>query len=334
MWMAVVALAIAAVVVAGCGSADSESSGDSEAAESFQLAGTSGIAADPFWISSVCGGEDAAEAAGSTMTWKTMTTLTTANDQAALDAVKLLNPDGVVVLGYRVDSYGPMINEYMTDGVPVVMSVSGTPAENYYKAVLVTREGDEHIVELGELIAENMGEEGGSVAILRGSPSDVATGVLSEPVLEELKKNPKIEVLPTQYDNFDRATAASNVSGLIAAHPDLKAIYAVSGPEGLGALSALKQAGKLGEIDLYSGGGDPDLVAALRAGEVSALLANSPYRLGYDSVNQLIKYLKAHPEGGPVSPGEPQDVFEPLMVLTPENVDSPEAEDFIYKTSC
>jgi ribose transport system substrate-binding protein len=330
----IVAAAAIGLAALGCGSEEPAGSGSAQGATSYRLAGTSGIAADPFWISSVCGGEAAAKAAGSTMTWKSMTTLTTANDQAALDAIKLLKPDGVVVLGYRVDAYGPMIGDYMRRGVPVVMSVSGTPSQNYYKAVLISRVGDPHVVELGNLIARNFGSERGSIAILRGSPSDVATGVLSKPVIEELKKHPNIDVLPTQFDNFDRSTAASIVSGLIAAHPDLKAVYAVSGPEGLGALTALRQSGKLGDIRLYTGGGDPDLVAALRAGEISALLANSPYKMGYDSVNQLIEYLKAHPEGGPVEPAKPQDVYEPLMVLTKSNIDSPEAQDFIYKTEC
>ena len=38
-------------------------------AEAYQLAGTSGLASDAYWISLMCGGTKAAEAAGSKIDW-------------------------------------------------------------------------------------------------------------------------------------------------------------------------------------------------------------------------------------------------------------------------
>ena len=128
-----------------------------------------------------------------------------------------------------------------------------------------------------------------------------------------------------------RRTAAA--SALITGNPDLTAIYAVSGPEGEGAAAAVEEAGKSGQIKVYSYDATPAQVEALRAGTITALLAQPSALIGAEAVKAAVAYVSAHPNREPVPAGT--DVNElALKVLDKDNVDKPESADYIYAATC
>jgi ribose transport system substrate-binding protein len=124
----------------------------------------------------------------------------------------------------------------------------------------------------------------------------------------------------------------TSVSSLILAHPDLKLIVAASGPDGQGAAAAIKQAGKVGQITLVAFDAVPPEVQALRDGTITALIAQAPQAIGQAQVDALVDYIKAHPDGGPVSPAGTQPI--PNQLLTKDTIDDPANANYIYKTTC
>ncbi len=62
----------------------------------------------------------------------------------------------------------------------------------------------------------------------------------------------------------------------IGAHSDMKAIYATSGQEVVGAAAAVKAVGKAGKIGVYGYDAEPNEVAPLKQGIVFGLIAQSP----------------------------------------------------------
>lgn len=145
---------------------------------------------------------------------------------------------------------------------------------------------------------------------------------------------PGIKLLPPQYADFDRNKAASATSALMLAHPDLRAIYAVSGPEGEGAAAAVKQAGKQGKVKVFAYDATPGEVAALKAGTIDALLAQAAGTIGSEAVKTLVATIKDNPTGKAVQPMDPHDKYLPLKVLTKDNVDSSESAPYLYKSTC
>ncbi|MFG0221372.1 substrate-binding domain-containing protein, partial [Streptococcus suis] len=75
------------------------------------------------------------------------------------------------------------------------------------------------------------------------------------------------------------------------AHPDLKLIIAADGPDGLGAAAAISQAGKAGQIALVAFDAVPGEVDALKAGTITALIAQNPTDIGAKSIDALVDYL-------------------------------------------
>jgi ribose transport system substrate-binding protein len=135
-----------------------------------------------------------------------------------------------------------------------------------------------------------------------------------------------------EYSGFDVNTATTDIASLIIANPDLKLIIASNGPDGVGAAAAIKQAGREGEIALIAFDAVPAEVDELRAGTISALIAQDPFAIGETSVQELVDYLDAHPDGGAVSPSGSKTI--PSFLLTGDNIDDPDSEKYIYRASC
>jgi ribose transport system substrate-binding protein len=148
-------------------------------------------------------------------------------------------------------------------------------------------------------------------------------------------KYPNITVLPVQYAAADSNKAAQVVSGILAAHPNVKAIYATDGPMGQGAAAALRTAGKRGVIKLVSFDAEPALVTGLRKGSIDALYAQAPYIEGYNAMMSLVHYLRgAGASKKPVKPANPYYTPAPLKFITKADLSKPDTRKFLYLASC
>jgi ribose transport system substrate-binding protein len=140
-------------------------------------------------------------------------------------------------------------------------------------------------------------------------------------------------VLETLYSGFDPNKAATDLTSLMLANPDLKLIVAADGPDGIGAASAVEQADVVGKIALIAFDAVPPQVEALKSGTIQALIAQNPIEVGRQQVDALVDYLEANPGGGAV-PTTESPVGIPQGLLTADNVDDPASADFIYKPAC
>jgi ribose transport system substrate-binding protein len=307
------------------------------AAKAYQLAGTSGLASDAYWISLMCGGTKAAEAAGSKIDWYAVKNGSDAAEATAnYEALKIAKPDGVVLSQFSTEPPAGYVKELMDQGVPVVY-VNGQPAKDRsYLTGYQSAPADTKMAEVADKIIADTGGKGkmavlGGIAGL-GQQLDGRWNILTK-ILKE--KAPKLEILDTQYDQFDANKANDVVSATIVGNPDLNVVYTVSGPEGQGAVAAVKAAGKTGRVFVYSFDAVPLLQDALRDGTVKALIAQPPRLEGEEGVKAVIKYLDAHKGGGAVAPDSAnQSQLIDTMILTRENMDSPAAAGYLYKDSC
>jgi ribose transport system substrate-binding protein len=285
---------------------------------------------DPYWATMMCGADEAAKAANVTMNWKNTTDLDLTKVTANLNALKLLQPDAIIAAGTGSASNNIAITDFMKAGQPVVLAGGSASPRTELQDV-----GAEAIdaTAFGEYVTDHIGTSG-SVGILGAVAGYQVAVDRYQPLIDDLKKSaPGVTVLPVQYDQADRTKAAAITTSLIANNPDLKAIYAITGPAGSGAASAIKAAGKTGEIQLYSFGGDPELVAQLRTGEITGLNVQNTRQIGRDAVKAVVAYLAANPGKKPVPASGADDIKAPVMVVTKENVDSPEVKDFLYTGS-
>jgi galactofuranose transport system substrate-binding protein len=118
-------------------------------------------------------------------------------------------------------------------------------------------------------IIELQGTTGASPAILRSAGFD-----------EELKaKAPGLTIVAKQDANFDRATAQTITANLIQQYPGVIGVFGANDEEAIGAISALKAAGKKPGQDIFvtSIDGTKDATNLILSGEQYALVTSDPH---------------------------------------------------------
>jgi len=132
-------------------------------------------------------------------------------------------------------------------------------------------------------IIELSGTTGSSPAILRGGGFD---GELTT-------KAPGIKIVAEQTANFSRATGQQVTATLIQQYPNIKGIFAHNDEMAIGAITALKAAGKHPgqDIKVVSIDGTKDATNLVLSGEEYAVVQSNP-RLGPLVFQTLDQYIK------------------------------------------
>jgi ribose transport system substrate-binding protein len=88
----------------------------------------------------------------------------------------------------------------------------------------------------------------------------------------------------------------------------------------------VRQAGKSGKVKIVGFDAEPDEITALKQGTVQGLIAQSPFVIGTNAVDQAYKALT----GKPTTP----KIGTKFTIITQANLTSPQSQAAIYKTAC
>jgi len=90
----------------------------------------------------------------------------------------------------------------------------------------------------------------------------------------------------------DRDLGFKCTQDLLQAHPEVAGIFAVNDPSALGALAALENAGKLGQVKVVGFDGQPEARKAIRDGKLYATLIQFPDRIGRQTVQTVVRHFE------------------------------------------
>lgn len=110
------------------------------------------------------------------------------------------------------------------------------------------------------------------------------------------------------------STAQTAAQNLVVAQPNMTVVYDTGEPANIGAISALKAAGKAGKVPLFGWDLDPTGIQAIKDGTEIAAIQQDPYQEGVQAVGAAVKLIK----GQKVT----RNVVAPANVITKANVDS------------
>lgn len=131
----------------------------------------------------------------------------------------------------------------------------------------------------------------GKVVMLVGIPGTSAARDRGAGFKNELKKYPNIKLVAEQVANFNRAEGMRVMENLLQAYPDINAVFAQNDEMALGAIEAIRAAGKLGKIIVVGFDAIPDALNAVKKGEMAATVAQQPYLMGQLAVQKAHEYL-------------------------------------------
>jgi len=137
----------------------------------------------------------------------------------------------------------------------------------------ITYNGVESGKQIGDALAEAIGGSGGIIALQgildTGAAKDRFAGLE-----ESLAANPDVELLDDQTANFSRAEALDVTKTLLTKHgKDIKGIWAANDDMALGALEALKAAGR-DDVAVVGIDAVPDALTAIEDGSMTATVSS------------------------------------------------------------
>lgn len=144
-------------------------------------------------------------------------------------------------------------------------------------------------------IAENV-EKGSKVAIIEGKAGN-ASGEDRRDGAKKAFEDAGLEVVGSIPADWDRQKALDAATSFIQQNPDLKGIYCCNDTMALGALQAVINENKLGEIFVVGTDGDTEAVDSVNKGELSATVAQDPAGIGAKGLELLVEAVQAGNKG-------------------------------------
>src|SRR5918994_2047913 len=176
-----------------------------------------------------------------------------------------------------------------------------------------------------DLIAKELGEEGGEVAFIPFQQGTLTNEQREEGFKNGLKQHPELELVAEQSSQSDYNKALQVTEDMLTANPDLDAIFAANEPGVLGAAEAVRQAGKAGDIVIIGWDASPEEIQGVEDGVISALVVQNPFRMGYDGTNAAIDIIRT---GAKV---ESEDTGS--TIVTKDNLEDPKVQS-VLNPSC
>jgi ribose transport system substrate-binding protein len=336
---AVLAVAVAGLMLAACSSGGGSSPSQSAASSAPSGGGSSpgatlvananykitlvvGQNNDPFFVTMAKGASDEAKKLGVTFDWQGPTNYDPSLQIPILDSVLAKKPDFLIESPTDANALVAPLKQFAEAGIPV-LNVDTDVSDTSVRIGLIT--SDNKIG--GKLAAQELAKilnNTGKVALLCVPPG-ITTGADRKAGFEaEIKTISGITYVGSQIYNGSDVTDATRVmNAILTATPDLSGVVACDGIAGLGAATAIKSAGKAGDVKLVSFDAGPDLVAALKDGTISALMIQRSADIGAMAVDDAVRYLNG-------DHNIPQETLVPYVVGTPDNIDTPDVQKYLF----
>jgi ribose transport system substrate-binding protein len=162
----------------------------------------------------------------------------------------------------------------------------------------------------GEYFVKSLGGKG-RVVQMEGKPGSVVNQMRGSGWREVIAKHPGIEIVKHVVANYERMQALRHMEDILRSTRDISAVYCHNDEMALGAIKAIKEAGRSKEIWLTGYDGiQPDALEAIHNGELRATWQYLPF--GTEAVDAAVKIL----QGMQV----PREIVFPSPLITRDNI--------------
>ena len=206
------------------------------------------------------------------------------------------------------------VKKAIAANIPVLLVNAEINQEGLAKAQLVSNNAQGAALGAQQWV-KDVGSKGNYVELL-GAPSDNNAATRSNGYDTVLSQYDDLKKAGSQVANWDRTQGHDKMQSLLQAHPDIIGVISGNDEMALGAIAALKEAGKLSSIKVGGFDGSPDAVAAIKAGELQYTVLQPVATFAAKAVDEADSFLKTGKTG---ASGEKQ-LFDCFLV-TKANAD-------------
>ncbi len=297
-------LVLLSVVVAGCSDSNPEISSSDENPASrdssaFSIAVIPKSTGGEFWETVESGARQAAADFGVEIKWDgTLTETEIAEQNKIIENMINLDVDGLAVAPLNNKAIARSVASAVKAGIPVVVFDSALDGEKHVSFVATNN------VAGGELAGKHMQEllngENKKLVVLRYVQGTSSTENRAKGFIDMMKgSGHEIVAAPFPEDGTVagcKKTASNTLEGLVKdGKLMVDGIFSSNLTSALGMLAAIEDLRKSGiEVNSRFIGFDtsPRLVEALQAGKIDGLISQDPRKMGYLTVQTVVKHLK------------------------------------------
>jgi ABC-type sugar transport system substrate-binding protein len=247
----------------------------------------------PWRIAETTSVQEAAAAAGDTVIY-TDAQNSDSKQVSDIQSIIAQHPDVLLISPLTEDGEVSAIKQAHAACIPVILldrdanHTKVTPGKDY-----VTFIGSDFIKQ-GQRVADwfiQATNGNAKIIELQGTTGASAAINRTQGFNNEIASHQGMQIIASQDANFDRATGLKVMQTLLQSHPDVTAVYAENDEMALGAIDALKAAGKtpgkdvlVGSIDGENGG-----LQAIMAGQEGVVVQSNP-RMGSNALQAINAY--------------------------------------------
>lgn len=335
-WVAL--MAILTLLLAACGGeaaddqaqepadgATQEAGAQADGGQEYDITLVPGVIGDEFYVSMECGALEAAEELGVNLEVQGAESFDPTLQTPVLEAVIASQPDAILIAPTDTTAMQAPIQQAVDAGITVVL-VDTTLDDPSIAASAIASDNMEGGRMAADALAEQINEEG-VVMVINVNPGISTTDQRQQGFEEAIAEYENIEYLGTEFSENEPARAAEIVAATLAAEPDLNGIFGTNLFSAEGSATGVRNAGPEGEdIRIVGFDAGPAQIDQLEEGQVQALIVQKPLEIGRMGVEQAVAALN----GDQVE----AEITTDFVTATQDNLDDPEIEPFLYRSSC
>ncbi len=237
------------------------------------------------------------------------------NTESNLIDTAITNKSVAIILDpANADGSVGAVKRAIAANIPVFLVNAEINQEGLAKAQLVSNNAQGAAIGATQWV-ESVGDKGKYVELF-GSPSDNNAATRSNGYETVLSQYPDLVKAGQDVANWDRTRGHDKMQALLQANPDIIGVISGNDEMALGAIAALKKAGKLDQVKVGGFDGSPDAVAAIKAGELQYTVLQPVAVFSEAAVKQADNFIKT----GKTGVDHEKQLFD-CILITKDNVD-------------
>lgn len=206
------------------------------------------------------------------------------------------------------------VRKAVAAGIPVFIVNAEINQQGLAEAQLVSNNAQGAALGAQQWVA-SVGD-GASYVELKGAPSDNNAATRSNGYQTVLSQYPTLERVGVDVANWDRTQGYNKMQSMLQANPGIEGVISGNDEMALGAIAALKEAGKLDDVVVGGFDGSPDAIDAVKAGEMAYTVLQPVAIFSEQAVRLADQFIRT----GETGLGSEKKLFD-CMLVTSDNVD-------------
>lgn len=237
------------------------------------------------------------------------------NTESTLIDTAITNKSVAIILDpANADGSVGAVKKAVDAGIPVFLVNAEINQEGLAKAQLVSNNAQGAALGAEQWVSV-VGDNGNYVELF-GNPSDNNAATRSNGYETVISQYPDLVKVGSEVANWDRTQGYQKMQSLLQANPDIIGVISGNDEMALGAIAALKEAGKLADVKVGGFDGSPDAVAAVKAGEMEYTVLQPVAVFSAEAVKQADNFIKT----GATGVDTEKQLFD-CILITQDNVD-------------